>query len=283
MSERQGRVVDVYVENATFQHLEVLKRNREKRQKYREIFVEGVNSINALMQTGHEITSIAYDRDKGLSGWAKSVIGAADATHVYRLNTELMGKLSDRADPSELIVTARPPEWSLDDIPLSAELFAVIFERPTNHGNLGSLLRTCDAFGVDAVITTGHSIDAYDPAVIRASQGAIFHTRLVHAASAAALEDWIGRVREALPSFRLAGTRAEATSAVYEMGLTPPLILALGSEAQGMSRRLEQLADVMVSIPMQGHVDSLNVACAGSILVYEVKRALLSRQIDFTD
>jgi TrmH family RNA methyltransferase len=274
VSNDHGRVVDVGVENATFQHLEVLKRNREKRAKYREIFVEGVTSINALVETGHAITAIAYDRDKALSRWAKGIIEAAEPQTIYRLSTELIAKLSDRADPSELIVTARPLERSLGDIPLSPDLFVVIFERPTNHGNLGSLIRTCDAFGVDALITTGHGIDTYDPAVIRASLGAIFHTRIIHEPSGAALEDWIGRVREALPGARLVGTRAEADAPIYDAGLTPPLIVALGSEAQGMSHRLESLADMMVSIPMQGHVDSLNVACAGSILVYEIKRGM---------
>ena len=274
MSQSYDRVVDIFVENSAFQHLEVLKRNREKRQKYHEIFVEGVTSINALLATGHAITSIAYDRAKPLSGWARSVIEAADAPQLYRLSPELMAKLSDRSDPSELIITARPARPSLGDIPLTPDLFVVLFERPTNHGNLGSLIRTCDAFGVDALITTGHSIDPYDPAVIRASLGAIFHTRLVQESSATALEDWIAQAREALPGVRLIGTRAEASLTAFEASLTPPLILALGSEAQGMSRRLEELSDAVVSIPIHGHVDSLNVACAGSILVYQVALTL---------
>jgi tRNA G18 (ribose-2'-O)-methylase SpoU len=272
MSNNQGRLVDIFVENSLYQHLEVLKRNREKRQRYREIFVEGVTSINALMQTGHRVTSIAYSRDKELSGWAKSVIKDADPPQIYRLTGELMSKLSDRTDPSELIVTVQPNEYSLDDIPLSPSLFAVVFERPSNHGNLGSLIRSCDAFGVDALITTGHGVDPYDPAVIRASLGVIFHTHIIHVPSSTALEQWIAHVREVVPGVQLVGTRAEATLSIFEMTMTPPLILALGNEAQGMGRRLEQLADVTVSIPMQGHADSLNVACAGSILLYQTKR-----------
>lgn len=271
MSKKPDQTVDIFVENNAYQHLEVLKRNREKRWRYHEIFVEGVASINALMQTGHTITSVAYSREKELSGWAKEIIRAADSPRIYRLTTELMQKLSDRSDASEIIVTTRPIQHILDDIPLNNTMFVVIFERPSNQGNLGSLIRSCDAFGVDAILITGHSIDPYDPTVIRASLGAVFHSRIIHVASATLLEQWIHHVREAVPDIQLVGTRAEAPHSAFEIRIAPPLILVLGNEAHGMGRRLEELVDTTVSIPMQGHVDSLNVACAGSILLYQVK------------
>jgi 23S rRNA (uridine2479-2'-O)-methyltransferase len=267
--------IDIFVENNHYQHLDVLKRNRKKRQKFHEIFVEGVTSINALVKTGYEITSVAFSRDKELSDWAKTIIAAANPPRLYRLTADLMTKLSDRTDPSELIVTARPKNLSLDDIPLGPNLFVLIFERPSNHGNLGSLIRSCDAFGVDAVITTGHGVDVYDPAVIRASLGAVFYSRVIHAASSTTLEQWIGRVREHIPGVQLVGTQAEAPISLHESKVAPPLILVLGTELWGMGQRLAQLVDTAVAIPMQGHVDSLNVACAGSILLYQIKQNAL--------
>jgi TrmH family RNA methyltransferase len=78
---------------------------------------------------------------------------------------------------------------------------------------------------VDALITTGHGIDPYDPAVIRASLGAIFHTHIIHAASATLFEEWVAHVREVVPGVQMVGTRAEAPLSVFEMEITPPLIL----------------------------------------------------------
>lgn len=272
MNKHSREWIRVSTENNAFQHLDVIKRNRKKRRQYQEIFVEGVASINALIETNRNIITVAFSGDRPLSNWAKSVIEQAKPKKIYQLTPELMSLLSDRNDPSELIATAQLIEHSLADIQLTQRLFALVFERPANPGNLGSLIRSCDAFDVDGIITTGHSVDIYDPAVIRSSVGAIFHRHVIHVPSATQLEGWITHIRNTMPEVKIIGTKANASRIISETSIAPPLVIVLGNEGHGMGERLDNLVDFDVAIPIKGNIDSLNVACAGSILLYEIRR-----------
>jgi len=268
------RPLVVELDKATneFQHLEVLQRNRTKRKQYAEVFLEGVACINAAIEAGEQVTSIAYDRERRLSRWAQRVIDDCRPEKVLRLSSELMAKLSDKTDPSELIVTLRMKPRALADIPLSERLLVVLFERPSNTGNLGTIIRTSEAFGADGVITTGHAVDIYDPLTLRASLGAFFRLPVVHCPSAGLLEAWIEDVRRELPRTRLVGAHPQSDKIVTAVDYTKPLIIVVGNETTGLGRRLEALSDELVIIPMSGHADSLNVACAATVMLYEVCR-----------
>lgn len=267
-----ARVIDVGKENATFQHLEVLKRNRAKRAQYGEVFVEGVAGINALLRAGWKVIAVAYDRERPLSGWAREVIAQADPESILRLAPWLMEKVSDREDPSELIVIAERRVRRLDEVRLDPSSALLIFDRPSNHGNLGSLIRSCDAFGVSALITLGHSVDIFDPVVLRASLGAFFSVPVIHSPSPREIEAWLAKERARVPEIRLVGTSAEGARPIHEVDLTGPVAVVLGNEAGGMSRKLVEMVDELAAIPMAGTVDSLNVACAGTVVLYELAR-----------
>lgn len=267
-----ARVLDVGRENNEFQRLEVLKRNRTKRKQYGEIFVEGVAPINALLSAGWSVRTVAFDRERPLSNWAKDVLRRARPQKVLRLSSELMERLSDRADPSELILVAERRLRTLEEVDVSDRSIIVVFDRPTNHGNLGSLIRSCDAFGAGGLVTLGHSVDPFDPAVIRASLGAFFSLPVVHCDSPRALESWLRAARARVPAMKVVGTAADASTPLYAADLSGPVTILLGNEAEGLSRALTALADECVAIPMGGLVDSLNVACAGTVVLYEVVR-----------
>ena len=266
------KVIDISKENAAYQHLEVLKRNRNKRKQYREVFVEGVACINALVRARWQVTSVAYARERKLSRWAQGVIAESSPEKILRLSLPLMEKLSDRSDPSELILTAERRERRLEQIAVDERSIVVIFDRPSNHGNLGSIIRTCDGLGATAVVTMGHSVDIFDPTVLRSSLGAFFRLPVVECPSPKELAQWIDRVRTQVPAFRLLGAVADASTPLYEVDLAGPVGVVLGNEAHGVSRAIGELVDANVSIPMRGEVDSLNVACAGTAIVYEITR-----------
>ena len=249
-----------------------VKNNRRKRSERGEIFVEGVAAIDALVTAGLSVVCVAYSAERSLSRWAEGIIESVQPARVFVVTDELMSKLSDRTDPSEIIVIAKRPSHSLADIRASASPFFVVFDRPSNHGNLGSVIRTGDAFRVSAVVTTGHGVDLYDPTVIRASLGAIFTSPVAHEPSAARIEDWIGSLRAAYPELAVVGTDSSASVSLDDAALARPVVLFLGNEAKGLSERLRGLVDTMVSIPMSGVVNSLNVACAASIVMYEIAR-----------
>ncbi|TVR61110.1 MAG: RNA methyltransferase [Spirochaetaceae bacterium] len=259
-------------ENDTFQLMLAVKNNRRKRSERGEVFVEGVAAIDALAGAGLPVVCVAYSAERSLSRWAEGIIERVRPERELIVTDELMRRLSDRTDPSEIIVIANRPSPSLDDFSPGASPFFIVFDRPSNHGNLGSVIRTSDAFRSSGVVTTGHGVDPYDPAVIRASLGAIFTSPVVHEPSAARIEDWIGSLRAAYPGLSVVGTDSSASVSLDDAALVAPVVVFLGNEAKGLSERLRGLVDTMVSIPMSGVVNSLNVACAASIVMYEIAR-----------
>ena len=159
---RSGKETTLDRENDLFQVLLALKSNRRKRSELGEVFVESVAAIKAASARGYELARALYTDYAALSDWAKLLIEKHSSAERIRVSSDLMGLLSDREDPSELIVTLRKSQLELGDVVLPQRPFIVILDRPSNHGNLGSIIRSCDAFGVDLVVTTGHSVDIYD-------------------------------------------------------------------------------------------------------------------------
>jgi tRNA G18 (ribose-2'-O)-methylase SpoU len=271
-------ITKINTENSDFQYIETLQRNRTKRNKTREFVVEGVRSINQAVLNHWTINALVYTRDKRLSDWAEGVIEHSGAKIHFVLPSPLMGKLSQKEDTSELIAIAAMPTDDLARIPERTNLLVVVLDRSTNPGNLGTVIRSCDALRVDGVITTGHSVDLYDPETIRATTGSFFSLPVVRLPSYKELIPWLGEMKQHLEQLQVVGTSARAEIPIQSYSFTAPTILLVGNESHGLSENARALCDVMVTIPMYGSATSLNVACATSILLYEVDRQRRTRE-----
>jgi TrmH family RNA methyltransferase len=140
----------------------------------------------------------------------------------------------------------------------------VALEAVQYPGNLGTVLRTCDAVGGAGVILLGNTTDPYDPAAVRASLGAVFWQRLVRA-DLTEFADW-----KRQHGYTVVGTSPAATLDYRTVAYQPPLVLLMGSEGRGLSPAHRALCDVVVTIPMVGRSDSLNLAVATGVVLYEV-------------
>jgi TrmH family RNA methyltransferase len=262
--------------NDRFQILDALKRNRKKRSELGEVFVEGIQAIKQGLESPWAMPERLLIADpEGLSDWAKNLISSGRFASVVRLRRELFDELCDKTEPAELMATFKMPRRNLGDISLPDKPLILIFDRPSDQGNLGTLIRSANAFGVDLFVTHGHCADPFDPKTIRSSLGAVFRTPIVHEDSFEALETWLGALK-AERGLTLAGSDSDGE---VELGSAPigrPVALVLGNEAKGMSLRLKGILDLTVRIPMEGAVDSLNVSCAGSILLWESARLTLA-------
>jgi tRNA G18 (ribose-2'-O)-methylase SpoU len=265
-------ITKIYTENSDFQYIETLQRNRTKRNRAREFVVEGVRSIDTAIRNHWTINTLVYSRDRRLSDWAEGVIERAEAKTHYVLLGPLMAKLSQKEVTSEMIAIAAMPADDLRRIPEPQNLLVVVLDRPTNPGNLGTVIRSCDALRVDGVIITGHSVDLYDPETIRATTGSFFSLPAVRLPSIKELITWVEGLRQHLDRLQIIGTSAKAKIPAQDHDFTTPTILLVGNESHGLSENARALCDVMVTIPMYGSATSLNVACATSILLYEVDR-----------
>jgi 23S rRNA (uridine2479-2'-O)-methyltransferase len=268
----QPNVIKIFSENADFQHVETLRRNREKRHKSREFFVEGVRPINQALKYNWTINALLYSREQRLSGWAEDVLAHAAAKTHIELPLPLLQKLSNKTEPSELIALVAMPEDRLSRIPIKEDMLVVVFDRPSSPGNLGTLLRSCDALRVDGLVITGHSADLYDPETISASTGSFFALPTVRMPSHKALLPWLETIKSALDSLQIVGSSAKAENDIAAHDWTGPTVLVLGNETWGLSAAYRELCDAMVNIPIYGSATSLNVACAASIMLYEIDR-----------
>jgi TrmH family RNA methyltransferase len=265
-------VIQVHSEDNHFQHVEVLKRNRTKRHQYGEFFVEGVIPLNQALAHRWPMRSLIYPQGVRLSQWAQEVLDRSIAETHLALAPDLMDRLSDKEDPSELLAICAMPPDDPDRIEVTDDLLVVVFDRPSNYGNLGTVIRSCDAFGVGGLILTGHAVDLYDTRTIRASVGSIFALPAIRLPSHNELMSWVASLHDRVGGVQIVGTSAHAEQIVTAADFGRPTILAIGNETRGLSRSYEALCDRMVHIPMQGAASSLNVACATSVLLYEINR-----------
>jgi TrmH family RNA methyltransferase len=266
------RIVQLKTENADFQHIETLRRNRQKRHKHRQFFVEGVRSINAAIRYGWTISAFYYAPGKR-SQWASNILKISQAKTHYEVAEPLLKKLSQKNETSELLAVAEMPAEA-ERIPIHDKLLLVLLDRCSNPGNLGSVIRSCDALGADGLIMTGHSVDPYDPAVISASTGSLFALPTLCLTSQEHINTYVESLRQQLPGLQIIGSSAQASTVLYDYDLKAPSLVLIGNETLGLSAYLEGLCDHLLTIPMvqKRFASSLNMACATTTILYEIQR-----------
>ena len=146
-------------------------------------------------------------------------------------------------------------------------MLAVTFDRPASPGNIGTLIRSADAFGAHGLIVTGHAADPYDPKSVRASTGSLFAVPVVRAASHADVIRW-ARTGPAT----IIGTDEKGEADIADIDLTGPAVIVIGNEATGLSEAWRQACDVIARIPITGAASSLNAAGAATVVLYEAAR-----------
>lgn len=258
-----------------FQHAQALGRSRAKRQEHRKFFVEGVPTIRHAQKRAWKIDALYYPGDVELSGFTRKLLDRSTARLHFELPTRLFESLRrsrKQEKGSELIALVEMPPEDLSRIPVDENSVIVVFDRPSDHGNLGTIIRTCEAFGADGLIITGHAVDLYDPQTVRASMSSLFSLPVVRLPSHREVRDWANGIRKRLPSFRLVGSSAHAAHDIRHHEFHTPVALAIGNETHGLSMNYAKICDDMVRIPIQGSVTSLNVASAAAIILYEARR-----------
>lgn len=263
-------IIKINTENNDFQYIEALRRNRNKRKKTGTFFVEGVNAINQALENHWEIEAFVYANDTRLSDWAVNIIQQSSANKHYELPFALMRKISQKEDTSEMLAIVRIPPDDLERIQSRDNPLIVVLDRISNPGNLGTIIRSSDAMGVDGLVLTGHAADLFAPETIRATTGSFFAVPVVRMASPKGLIIWIATLKANHPGLEIVATSANAEISIGSHDFTKPTILLIGNENHGLSVFYRELCDVSVTIPMAGSASSLNVACAASVILYEI-------------
>jgi len=263
----------IHSKNAEYQKIEVLKTNRNKRYRYGEFFVEGVRNINAALANGWRFSSFLYSCDRPLSRWAQEILCTVQSDVDYELPSALMEELSGKEDTSELLAILKMRDDAMQ-FKLSGNPMLALFDRPSNRGNLGTVIRSCDAMGIEGLVITGHAVDVYDPDTIVSSMGSFFRVPVIRMADNSAADRFIEEMRSRHPGFQTIGSSAHAPTSLFDIDMKSPLMFFIGNETDGLSSHFTETCDVVGTIPMDtlSSASSLNVACAATVLFYEAVR-----------
>ncbi|MBI3972078.1 MAG: RNA methyltransferase, partial [Chloroflexi bacterium] len=190
----------------------------------------------------------------------------AAGASLIEMDERAFRKAAYRDNPDGWLGTFRMPRRRLDEVRLGATPFLVVAEAVEKPGNLGALLRTADAAGVDAVISCEPHTDWGNPNVVRASKGTLFTVPTAEAETQPAIA-WLRR-----HGTKIVVATPDARAVYSDEDLRGPVAIVVGTERHGVSRVWLDAADVAVAIPMYGRVNSLNVATAAALVIYEVVR-----------
>jgi tRNA G18 (ribose-2'-O)-methylase SpoU len=264
--------VRVTSRDARFQQWAALLGNRAKRQRSREFVVQGVRPITLAVRQGWPIRAVLYDAAGAPSQWARQTLDATAAPKIA-VAPELMRELGEKdAAAPELLAIAELPADDLSRIPAGPGMLTVVLDRPASPGNLGTVIRSADAFGTSGVIVTGHAADVYDPRTVRASTGSLFSLPVVRIGSPRAVLDWAAAVRGGGTGVRLVGTDENGEPEITGVDLTRPTLLLVGNETAGLAAAWRAACDDVARIPMLGSASSLNAAMAATVALYEAAR-----------
>ncbi|MBQ8577340.1 MAG: rRNA methyltransferase [Clostridia bacterium] len=262
--------------NADYQRFEVLKTNRNKRYNYGTFLCEGVRSLKEARAKGWEFESLLYSFESPLSDWAKGMLADVKTECNYALTDALMADLSGKEDTSELMAVIKMQKddpaailAGLSDNPVIA-----LFDRPSNRGNLGTIIRSADALGIEALVITGHAVDLYDPEVVVSTMGSFFNLPVLRLSSNEDIHAFIDALRKKYPNMQLLGTTAHTNNMIYDVDMTRPTMFFIGNETEGLNRHFREICDVYVKIPMAetSYASSFNVGCAATVMFYEAAR-----------
>ena len=256
----------ITTKNAKFQVFSSYRLNRNKRSRDKKIFIEGVIPINCALAVGLPVDAVLINSKQDLSNWARDVIQTLQPETAYRVSKALLAEISGKENTPELILIADQPPSALQVADFQKFSKILILDRPASPGNLGTILRSCDAFGVDCVLITGHAVDLYDPKTITASRGTVFKVPVMASSNSSELDTIFKQMKE-MYRFRFYGTSAKGDVPLNQVTFAKRSCIIMGNEATGMSHFYRNLADEIVRIPLNGVATSLNIANATSIFL----------------
>jgi len=243
--------------------------DRKHRRREAAFVVQGIQPVWQAVEAHAEIEVIIVAPELLRHPGATAMVAEQEAggVRVALLSGELFGRIADRDGPSGLAAIVRAAPVTLASLAAGAESVFVALHAAGNPGNIGTIIRTASATGAAGVILIGPSADPYDPVAVKASMGALFTVPVVSVASAGEFLDWTGT-----RGVFVAATSPRAAVSCWDAGWRLPLAVLLGSEGTGLPDDLLEAADLRVAIPMTGTAESLNLAVAAGILLYEVRR-----------
>lgn len=235
-------------------------RHRKGRRESGLFLVEGIHHVGEAVDAGWELETVLYAPDMLTSTFGRDLVSRL-ASLPQPVSAQVMESLAGKDNPQGILALARQRRIQLAE--LNSIRTGAALVSPQDPGNVGTILRTLDAVGADALFLLDGGADLYHPTVVRASMGTLFWKPVIQTS----FGEFIRWSRSG--EYQLIGTSAHGDVEYHTFVPRLPWILVLGSEQKGLSTEQMNECDVTVSLPMKGRASSLNLAVAAGVLLFQ--------------
>ena len=222
---------------------------KKYRDQFGEFFVEGIKSVEEAIKYNQEITNILY---------CPEMIDYKLDRQALTVSKEIMHKISDTLSPQGIIAVCKIPKYEIEK-----KNKLVYLDRVQDPGNVGTIIRTADAFGFDGVILSKECADVYSPKVVRSTMGSLFHIPIYQDVTIEKVKSLGNKIYSAV---------LDTKNFVNDTDISTPFVLVIGNEGSGISTEVRNITDEFVKINMAGNAESLNASIAAGILMYEFSK-----------
>jgi len=244
-------------------------KTKKARKKEGRFLIEGLRLCQEAVDSSWHIEMVLFT-----PSFARKTRGKELLKRMHRLNLPLIGvknevlkKLSDTVTAQGIVCVVKRRKYSMDDLWKKKTGMIVALDGIRDPGNVGTLIRTADAFGVDVVLLSRDTVELFCPKVVRSTMGSIFHLPIMDEVD---LGETVPELKKR--KFKILGTDVAKGKSIHQLCLSGRICLLIGSEAKGLDKNLLNLSDEVIHIPTRGKAESLNVAVAGGILLYEINQ-----------
>ena len=249
------------LQNPRVKYVVRLREDKRQRKLDTQTIVEGKYELELALASGLNPTEVFYCKD-----FSEKIPEPLTELNTISVTKHVFEKMSQRENPDGWVAIVPTPARDLDSFTQPKDPFFILTESVEKPGNLGAILRTADAAGVDGLIVSDPRVDLFNPHVVRASRGTVFTVPAFEIDNTHAL-NWL-RTRKIV----VVASSPEAINHYTEIDFKGPTCILVGTEDKGLSDFWLENADVSAHIPMSGKVNSLNVSTSTAILLYEVVR-----------
>jgi TrmH family RNA methyltransferase len=250
------------LQNPKIKLLTALQQKSSERRRTGLFVVEGQQELQHCISAGYEVDTVF---------WCPELCPAvlppeAGAARCFQVSPDVYAKVAYRGSTEGVIAEVRTRTLRLDDLKLGEHPLIVVLESVEKPGNLGAVLRSADASGVDAVVVCDPLTDLYNPNLIRSSVGAAFTVPCLACRS----DECIAFLKQR--GIKILTAQLQDSHLYYDTDMTCGTAIVMGTEHDGLTDQWRQAADAHIRIPMLGQIDSLNVSVSAAILMYEAVR-----------
>jgi RNA methyltransferase, TrmH family len=253
--------------NKKIKNIVLLMRKQSERKEQGLMVVEGEKEIVQCLHSGISVDSCFICPDIATNQKVVDLCTkACPPENLYHITPEVFSKVAYRDDSGGIILLGQTRTLDIDSVELSETPLIVVLEQVEKPGNLGAVLRSCDAAAVDLLIICNPNTDIYNPNVVRSSIGCVFTQKVLACSSDKAIT-WLKKNNIGIYAAAL-----QTEQFYHETDFTRGSAIVFGTEATGLTGKWLTIADKIIKIPMLGQIDSLNVSNSVAIMIYEAKR-----------